>query len=243
MNPFSLEGKRVLITGASSGIGKATAIACAHMGATCVVTGRDQARLDAVAAECNAQAVIADLTIEADRHRLVDACGPLNGAVHSAGITGLVPVRMATEKHLRQMYEVDYEAPMLLTQRLLTKRAIQNNGSILFVASLAANIGTAGLGAYSGMKGALISTAQCLALELVKQRIRVNCLAPSFVKGPMHDSVNDKVGDSLAAYEAKHPLGFGTPEDVANAAIYYLSDASRWLTGTVHVMDGGYSIS
>lgn len=242
MNPFALNGKRILVTGASSGIGRQIAISCAGMGAALVVSGRDQQRLDETAQACNGTAVIADLTSEADRHRLVDSCGPLNGVVHSAGIEGPSPIRLASEKHIRQLSAIHYEAPFLLTQRMLVKRTVQDSGSIIFISSLAAISGTAGIGVYSGMKGAVISTARCLALELTRQRIRVNCLAPSFVKGPMYESMRAKIGESLDAYEAKHPLGFGTPEDVAHAAIYFLSDASKWVTGQVHVMDGGYSM-
>jgi NAD(P)-dependent dehydrogenase (short-subunit alcohol dehydrogenase family) len=243
-NPFSLEGKRILVTGASSGIGRQIAISCAGMGASVVLTGRDAARLaDTRTAIGDAVIIAADLTNIGQRNELADTAGPLHGVVHSAGATALSPIRMATEKHLRTLYELDYEAPFLLTQRLLAKRAIQNNGSILFISSLAAYIGVAGVGAYSGMKAAVISTARCLALEVLKQRIRVNCLAPSFVKGPLLDGVNTSISDSVTEYESRHPLGFGTADDVANAAIYFLSDASKWITGQVHVMDGGYSIN
>src|SRR5262249_17765137 len=162
---FSLEGKRILITGASSGIGMATAISCAKMGATCVITGRDGERLaatrDALAPGDHA-VISADILVHEQRVALADGCGQINGVGHSAGATGLVPVRMGTEKHLKAVYALNFEAPFLLTQQLLSKRRIQNDGSLVFIASLAATIGQPAVGAYSAMKAATIATARCL---------------------------------------------------------------------------------
>ena len=249
-NPFSLAGKRILVTGASSGLGLEIATTCARMGAELIVTGRDPERLDACLAtlqEISAlphQAIRADLTIESERSALVAGIGgAINGLVHSAGISRLCPVRMMSEAHLREVQSINVDSPMLLTQALLKRNLVAADGSILFIASIAAHIGVAGVGAYSGTKAALLAIARCLAVEVAKRGIRVNCLSPSLVQTPLFDAAMLAAGsDSMEAQRANHPLGFGTPADVANAAVFMLSGASRWVTGTTLVMDGGLTI-
>ena len=186
--------------------------------------------------------VTGDLVEAASREQLAAAAGTLDGVVHSAGISRLSPIRMATSKHLAEVWTINYEAPVLLTQRLLAKGQIAPGGSILFMSSIAAFIGVAGVGVYSGTKAALIATMRCLAMEVVKRGIRVNCLAPALVETPLL-AATEQVTASLADQQASYPLGFGKPEDVANATIFYLSTASRWITGTTLVMDGGLTIS
>lgn len=243
-NPFSLKGKRVLVTGASSGIGRQIAISFSNMGANVVASGRNVERLnETVAALAPGEhlAIPADIVDDSQRVALADQAGPLNGLVHCAGTSVLAPIRLASQKHLRDLYVLNYESPMLLTQRLLYRKAIQNSGSILFIASIAAHIGVPGVGAYSGTKAAILATVRCMAMELTKQKIRVNCLSPSLVESPLLELMSKNV--SLEEKSRDHPLGLGTPEDVANAAIYFVSDASRWVTGTTLIMDGGLTIS
>jgi len=243
---FSLEGKRILVTGASSGLGRAIAISCAERGATIIGTGRDEPRLKQTFATLLAGpdhvAVLADLVISADRERLVDAVGLLDGVVHCAGISRLAPVRMVNEKHLHDVWRVNYESPVMLTQRLLAKSLVNKGGSILFLSSIAAYIGVPAVGVYSGTKAALIATMRCLAMEVAKRSIRVNCLAPALVNTPLLEATGSVVG-SLDTQRAAYPLGFGEPDDVANAAVFFLSPASRWITGTTLIMDGGLTIS
>ncbi|MBB5428129.1 NAD(P)-dependent dehydrogenase (short-subunit alcohol dehydrogenase family) [Paraburkholderia atlantica] len=249
-NPFSLSGKRILVTGASSGIGRQIAISCSQMGAQVVITGRDRERLKQTlemldkSALVGHQAVQAELTNAAERETLVAALDgtPLNGVVHSAGISRLSPVRMFTEQHLREVQAINVDAPMLLTQALLKRNLVAPEGSLVFVASIAAHIGVAGVGAYSGTKAALIAMMRCLAMEVVKRRIRANCLSPALVETPLLEATATMVG-SMEQERNNYPLGFGKPEDVANAAIFLLSNASRWITGTTLVMDGGLTIS
>jgi NAD(P)-dependent dehydrogenase (short-subunit alcohol dehydrogenase family) len=242
MNPFSLEGKRILITGASSGIGRQIAISCAAMGATCVISGRDMERLAATLAALAGEhvSIPADLTDPAQRSALADGAGTLNGVVHSAGIYGMVPLRMASEKHLRDMQAINYEAPLLLTQALLKKKAIIESSSIVFINSLSANVGAIGNAAYAGSKAALVAASRCLALEVARQKIRVNQVMPSTIDTPMLDK--NGIRANVEAITAAHPLGFGRPDDVANAVLYFVSDASRWVTGNVHIVDGGYTL-
>ncbi|WP_449434294.1 SDR family NAD(P)-dependent oxidoreductase [Pseudomonas putida] len=248
-NPFSLAGKRVLVTGASSGIGRAIAIACARMGAQVIATGRDASRLEQTLETLGQvstlvhQSVVGDLTDGAGRERLVSELeGSIHGIVHCAGISRLCPVRMMTPAHLQEVQQINVEAPVLLTQQLLRGNRIEAGGAIVFIASIAAHIGVAGVGAYSASKAALLAMSRCLAMEVVKRRIRVNCLSPALVETPLLQATAEVVG-SLEQQRALYPLGFGKPEDVANAAIFMLSDASRWVTGTTLVMDGGLTIS
>lgn len=249
-NPFSLANKRILVTGSTSGLGKTISLTCARMGAEVICTGRDAERLAQTLAELQAisprahQAVQADLTEPSGREALVAAVGSaaLNGVVHSAGISRLSPVRMITEQHLREVQSINVDAPMLLTQALLKRNLIAADGSMVFVASIAAHIGVPGVAAYSGTKAALLAMVRCLAMEVVKRRIRANCLSPALVETPLLDATAALVG-SMEQERNNYPLGFGKPEDVANAAVFMLSDASRWVTGTTLVMDGGLTIS
>lgn len=244
-SPFSLVGKRILVTGASSGLGRQIAISSSAMGAIMIISGRDEARLAETMSALKGnghQAITAELTQSDDVQSLVEEAGALNGVVHCAGISRLAPIRMTSAAQMSEVLKINYESPMLLTQRLLARNRIEPDGAILFISSIAAYIGVAGVGIYSGSKAALIATMRCLALEVVKRRIRVNCLAPALVDTPLLQAT-EKMVMSIETTRAAYPLGFGKPEDVANAAIFFLSDASRWITGTTLVMDGGLTIS
>lgn len=251
LNPFSLKDHRILVTGASSGLGKKIALICAQMGAEIICTGRDSFRLRQTLAELQSispnphKAISADLTNPSDRESLIaeiSAIGSLNGVVHSAGISRLSPVRMFTEQHLREIQSINVDAPMLLTQRLIKSNLIAEDGSMVFIASIAAHIGVPGVAAYSGTKAALLAMVRCLAMEVVKRRIRVNCLSPALVETPLLEATANMLG-SLEKERGNYPLGFGKAEDVANASVFLLSNASRWITGTTIVMDGGLTIS
>jgi NAD(P)-dependent dehydrogenase (short-subunit alcohol dehydrogenase family) len=133
---------------------------------------------------------------------------------------------------------------MLLTQEILKRNLVSPEGSIVFLASIAAHIGVPGVAMYSGTKAALLAMSRCLAMEVVKRKIRVNCLSPALVETPIFDAMIELSGDaSMEQQRSNYPLGFGKPEDVANAVIFLLSNASRWITGTTIVMDGGLTIS
>ncbi|BFO57658.1 MULTISPECIES: SDR family NAD(P)-dependent oxidoreductase [Comamonadaceae] len=249
--PFHVTGQRILVTGATSGLGHAIAVACARMGAQVIGVGRDEDRLartlealQAAAPGASHLAVRADLTQAGDRSALVEQIGstPLNGVVHSAGISRLSPVRMLTEQHLHEVQAINVDAPMLLTQALLKRNLIAQGGSLVFIASIAAHIGVPGVAAYSGTKAALIAMVRCLAMEVVKRGIRANCLSPALVDTPLLDATATLVG-SMEQERGNYPLGFGQPDDVANAAVFLLSQASRWITGTTLIMDGGLTIS
>jgi len=219
------------------------------MGANIIGVGRDEERLyktqqllDEVGS--GHQMVRADLTDAAGRDAVISALGgmPVHGVAHTAGISRLAPVRMFTEQHMREVQAINVEAPMLLTQGLLKRNLVQEGGSLLFISSIAAHIGVPGVGVYSGTKAALLAIVRSLSMEVAKRRIRANCLSPALVKSPLLDATAKLVG-GLEQEESNYPLGFGTVEDVANAAIYFLSDASRWVTGTTLVMDGGLTVT
>ena len=248
-NPFILNDRRILVTGATSGLGKAIALCCANMGAEVIGVGRDKERLQSTQQDLNAisakphRIVQADLTNSLDRDNLVALLGgPIDGLVHSAGISRLSPVRMMTEQHLREVQAINVDASMLLTQALLKRNLVAADGSIVFIASIAAHIGVPGVAAYSGTKAALIAMMRCLAMEVVKRRIRANCLSPALVETPLLDATAALLG-SLDEERKNYPLGFGKPDDVAHAAVFLLSAASRWITGTTIIMDGGLTIS
>jgi NAD(P)-dependent dehydrogenase (short-subunit alcohol dehydrogenase family) len=241
-NPFNLKGKTILVTGASSGIGRQTCISIANMGGCVIASARDEERLNqtlSMLKEDNHKIIKAELTDIKDIESLSGNIDKVNGIVHCAGIVKLIPAKFYTKDDLRRFNEINYEAPILLTSALLKKRKVSESASIIFISSIMSETGIIGNGLYSGTKGALSAITRVLALELAAKKIRVNCISPALVKTPLLDDL--KFQKEIEVNIAKHPLGLGTPEDVANCCIYLLADASRWITGTNLIIDGGYS--
>ncbi|GAB3380711.1 SDR family oxidoreductase [Massilia agri] len=240
-DPFSLQGKSVLVTGASSGIGRAVAVACAAAGARLAITGRDQARLDETLAalappgEGAHQAVVADLTDAAQLAQLAGAAGQLDGVVFAAGIHGTSPVRMLRQAQLESVMAANFIAPAMLTQKLLFQRQLRNGASLVFVSSIAVHTGTVGVGPYCASKAALEGFMRALALEIAPRGMRANALAPGLVDTPLVNHAREWLDEQAA----KYPLGLGQPEDVAHAAVYLLADGSRKVTGIHLHLDGG----
>ncbi|WP_455886681.1 SDR family NAD(P)-dependent oxidoreductase [Pseudomonas rustica] len=244
LSAFALSEQVILVTGASSGIGRQIALSCAAAGATVVLSGRNVERLHAVLDELGGaphRILAADLNDEAQVDELSRSVGKIHGVVHSAGVAALSPLRMASREHIESQLATNVIAPMLLTRYLLARQAICNGGSILFISSISAHIGVRGVGAYSASKAAVEGLARSLAIELAPRKVRVNCLAPGFVQTPMLDAMHSTTGN-LDSTVARYPLGIGQPEDVANAAIFFLSAASRWITGQALVLDGGHTV-
>lgn len=241
-NPFSLSGKQILVTGASSGIGRGIALACAKMGATVILTGRNAERLNGTLSLMPAgdhKAISADLTKAEDIDHLVDALPKLDGFVQCAGVGSRVACKDVTQDTIDHTMNANFEAPVLLQSAILRKKKINKAASIVYVASIAAWSPSMGNGIYSASKGAIISYAQCLAQELAPRLIRVNCICPAMV---WTDLVLQEgvTREDLQEDEKRYPLKrYGTPEDIANLAIYLLSDASAWMTGSNIEITGG----
>lgn len=242
-NPFSLEGKTVLITGTTAGLGRQSAITASQMGARVIITGRNQERLEDTFSKLhgsNHLAIAADLTDQQAREELVKKLPPLDGIAHSAGGTLLHPFKFIDEKRYREIYAINVEAPMFLTQRLFKARKLNREASIIFIASISATTGPIGHSIYAGSKAALLGIVRVLARELAALRIRANCISPAMVRTEVVDALVSHLSpDVIVADEAAYPLGYGTADDVANAVVYFLSPASRWVTGTNFIMDGG----
>lgn len=241
---FSLEDKTLVVTGASSGIGRQIALSCSQAGAQIIALGRDANRLDATLNAMSGtghRAIQLDLVDDVAIKSAIPAIGKIDGIVHCAGISMLAPLRLATRTHIESQLAANLVGPMLLTQQLLLKNAIQKGGSIVFISSISAHIGVHGVSSYSASKGALEAMARSLAMEVAKKEIRVNCLAPGLVQTPMFEAALSTTG-GLDETIKNYPLGLGLPEDVANAAIFLLSAASRWITGTTLILDGGHTV-
>ena len=241
-NPFSLEGKTILVTGASSGIGRGVAIACAKMGATVILNGRNQTKLEATLAQLedgDHQMIAADLTNSESVSRMMEQLPSLDGVVHCAGIGQRVLCKVATEQDVDSVMDTNFKAPVLLQTELLKHKKINKGASIVFIASISTWSPSIGNAFYSASKGAIVSYANCLALELAPRKVRVNCISPAMVWTDLilQEGVDE---DQLKADEQKYPLKrYGTPEDIANLAIYMLSDASTWMTGSNVKLSGG----
>lgn len=241
-NPFCLKGKTILVTGASSGIGKATAILCSAMGASVIVTGRNEERLGqtlAVLTGDGHRMIAADLTEEDDRDKLSELVPPLDGLVHCAGTGQRKLCKALTADDISKVMDSNFNSAVLLQACLLSKKKINKSASIVFMSSRTADIPTLANSLYSASKGALKSYARCLALELAPRGIRVNCICPAMVWTPLvlQDGVTE---EELQSEQAKYPLKrYGKPEDIANLAVFLLSDASSWMTGSCIDITGG----
>lgn len=242
-NPFSLKGKYILVTGATSGIGRACAVACAQMGASVIATGRNSERLTetlSLLGEGDHRGISADLTHEDDVARLARECPVLQGVVHSAGIGDRTLLKMARQKDIDRVMKANFEAPVLLQRALLKAKLIEAGASIVFIASRAPFAPAVGNGIYAASKGALLAYSKVLALELSDRLIRVNSICPAMVWTELVSRDAELTGADYSEKEKEYPLKrFGKPEDVAYLAVYLLSDASQWMTGSNIDLTGG----
>lgn len=241
-NPFSLEAKTILVTGASSGIGRGIAVTCSRMGAKVVINGRNKLKLQETLTLMDGNEHImlsGDLTNQETLISIVNELPKLDGLVHCAGIGDRVLCKNIVESDIDEMMSVNFKAPVMLQTEILKRKKINKGGSIVFVASISNESPSIGNALYSASKGAVISYANCLQLELAPRLIRVNCISPAMVwtdlifKGGVTE-------EELKSDEQKYPLKrYGTPEDIANLAVYLLSDASAWMTGSNVKITGG----
>lgn len=242
-NPFSLKDKKILVTGASSGIGRETAIVCSKMGANVIITGRNSERLEQtlsfLAGDYNV-AIQANLTNIEDIENLVSECPTLDGVVHCAGIGDRTLLKTVRDKDLIRVMSSNFNAPVLLQRALLKKKKISHGCSIVFIASRAPFAPSIGNGLYAASKGAIIAYSKVLGLELASQKIRVNCICPAMVWTDLIEKDAALTGANYHEVEKGYPLGrYGEPLDVANLCVYLLSDASSWMTGSCIDITGG----
>lgn len=244
-NPYSIEGKRILITGASSGIGRATAIECSKLGATCILVGRNEARLQETLSQlegANHISIVADVTIKEGRAAIVEQCGQLDGVVCNAGINKTAPIYFLKEEEVDEVMATNTMAPMMLIHDLVTKRSIKAKASIVFTSSIDAVIPAITTAAYGASKAALTNFMKVCAKELAPRFIRSNAIMPGMVETPILAEMR-MTDEELEADKQQYPLKrYGQPEEIAWAIIYLLSDAAAWVTGSVLTIDGGCSI-
>lgn len=245
-NPYSLEGKTILITGASSGIGKSAAIECSKMGANVIITARNGTKLSQLMNELEGNShrmVLCDLSNEADIDKMVEELPEVQGLINNAGYTKILPVQFINTEAINDIFQVNTVAPMLLLQKLLKKKKIKKGASIVFTSSLA-GLGccTVGNSMYSATKGAISAFIRCVALELAPKNIRVNAVCPAMVDTGILSS-GTITEEQLAIELNNYPLRrFGKPTDIALAMVYLLSDAASWVTGDNLVIDGGLTL-
>jgi len=240
-----------MVSGASSGIGREISLLCESMGATMLMIGRNEDRLSEVKDSMKDpglhQTFASDLTV----HGYVESMAldlkrkkvEIHGLVHAAGISAILPFRSVTPEKMEQHLAVNVVAGMNLTRVMVKNKLYSANGmSVLFIASVMGMVGEKGRTLYGMTKGALLSGMRSLALELADRKIRVNAISPGVVRTPMSDrSFYSKDEQLLNEVSSMHPLGLGSPQDVAHACLFLLSDEAGWITGSNLVVDGGYT--
>jgi len=251
LNPFSLKDKKIIITGASSGLGRACAILFSQLGAIIVLMGRDENRLIETRKNMlnpeNHLIISLDLTkleaIEADIKEASSKLGTFDGLVHCAGISTTLPLRLINEDKLNTFFQTNVYSAIQICKILSKPKYInEKGGSFVLISSVMGHVGEVGKTIYSLTKGALLAGAKSMALELAPKKIRVNCVSPGVIITPMTSAQPyNESEESLNLIKSYHPLGLGEPNDVANACAYLISDASKWVTGTNLMVDGGYT--
>ena len=241
--PYHCQGKHFLITGASSGIGRAVAELCASLGARLTLSGRNMDRLNetmlALVGEGH-MVIQADLLDEVERSQLVEDLDKIDGVFHSAGVVRPFPIKFIKERQYHEMMDINYKIPVLLTSALFKAKKINNAASIVFMSSISAHYPHKGGALYASAKAGLNAFSKTIALEYGHQQIRSNVIMAAMVRTPMFDNAEQALGkDQMDKHGELYPLGFGEVSDVANAALYLLSPASRWVTGIELIMDGG----
>ena len=246
MNPFTLSGKRILVTGASSGIGRSCAILASKLGASVVMTAR---RIDALEETlCQMDdppihtIIPGDITSPTFIKKLTSGAGKIDGLVHAAGVGPLCPIGMLTSEHVEYVMRINYYAFLELVKCYCKTKYRNSSMSIVAISSISSLAGWGAVSAYSGSKGALSASVRALAVELAAKGIRVNAVCPGHTNTPMYSSGttvidNSELQDKLLR---KQPLGLGEPEQIAAPVCFLLSDAANFITGVNLPVDGGY---
>lgn len=245
-NPFSLQGKKVLVTGASSGIGRQTAISVSRQGGVLVLTARREDELKhtlGLLSGSGHEIIVADQTVKEQREHLINSVQQLDGIVFCAGKIDPFPIKFLTEEKITSLMDVNFTSTALLAGGLIRSKKIEANASLVFISSYGAHQTYKGGAVYASSKLALEGFSKVLSQETDPLKIRVNCLSPAMVKTDVYDEASKQLSDEIMnAHIDRYPLGVGYPEDVANAAVFLLSPASRWITGQNIILDGGLSV-
>ena len=248
MQDFLLTDKTILITGASSGIGKATAILASQMGAHVIIHGRDLEKLQHTLSQLKPsnkhQVIQADLSKTDELMDFVKKCPAVDGVVHCAGIVKPVPAKFIQPKHIEEMFSINYNAVVLINSYLLQQKKINNEASIVLISTISTQHSYFGGALYISSKGALEAYSRSLGLEVVSKKIRVNTLSPAMVRTEIYENtLKSTLNEEHALkYASTYPLGIGEPIDIANSIVFLLSNASKWITGSVIKMDGGLTL-
>jgi NAD(P)-dependent dehydrogenase (short-subunit alcohol dehydrogenase family) len=245
---FSLKNSKILITGASAGIGREIAIIAAQHGAIIYAVGRNQEKLNLlkdIIGNKNCKTFSVDLTDKDNVAKLIEDIDSIDGLVNCAGLIKLSPYKFISQKSFSEIFDINVKAPVFLTTMLLKRRKINNSSSIVFISSINGScIGTKGFTLYSTSKGAISGLVKSLAADLSKLKIRVNEIAPGMIITDGINSIEENISTSSIQEDInKYPLGgYGSPDDVANGCVYLLSKASKWVTGTKLIIDGGFTL-
>ena len=247
-NPFSLKGKTIIVTGASSGIGRQCAIDCSRSGANVIMIARDEQRLEetkSLLSEGNHVVIaqdINDLPLDFVERIVLDN-GHIDGFIHCAGSEKTLPLKFLKQEDYWQIIQINALSGFEIVRQLSQKRYLSDGASIVFISSISALIARVGLTAYAASKGAILSAVRVMALELAKRNIRVNAISPGTILTPMMQNALDSLSDEQRLKRTEgFPLGLGETSDISYACIYLLSDAARWVTGQNLIIDGGYTI-
>jgi len=245
-NPYTLEGKTILVTGASSGIGKATAIECSKLGAKVIIVGRNQERLDDTFNQLNGSEhykFVLDLKCSDLVKTFISELTNIDGIVHSAGLTKNIPFQFASKENFDEVFDVNFFSPAELTRLLLKSKKLNKQSSIVFISSISGVLCSAPASSiYSSSKGAVNGLIKGMALDFASKGIRVNSVNPGVVETSIFKEgviTEEQLEENKKQYPLKR---FGKPEDIAYAVIYLLSDASCWVTGTSLIIDGGFTL-
>lgn len=245
-DPFLLNGKKIFITGASSGIGRSIAVKCAGRGAELHLGGRNEDKLNETLSLLHDPSkhtcLRADLNQDEAIHEMVNQLPKLDGLVLNAGFTKTVPVKFVSRDFVDKIFNVNLQSSIILLQQLLRKKKLNQGAAVTLISSVASVKPTIGNAVYSASKGGVNAFTKALALELAPKHIRVNAVLPGFVKTSILES-SGVSEEQLKQHQAKYPIGrFGEPEDIAHLVLYLLSDASTWMTGSLLRIDGGFSL-
>lgn len=252
INPFAIENKTILVTGATSGIGRATALLCAQMGSRVIAVGRDETRLEEQQSQVRGLEarglednlyISTDLTDAEQVKALIEQCPEIDGIAYCAGIANMNPFQFVSKEEIERVMEVNCFAPVMLVNQLLKAKKLKKGSSVVFVSSVdGPKIVHAGNSVYSASKSALVGMARNMAIDLVGKKIRVNCVLPGTTNTPMVRT-GSATEEMLAETAKQLPMKrFAEPEEIANAIIFLLSDAASYITGTELTVDGGTTI-